>query len=68
MPFANCAISVSDVTAETKMEAFSRIGTKNGKNKTQGLKWNSPKNVGTKSGFSPKLNGLQIGAYSYQTI
>ena len=50
------------------MEAFSRIGTKNGKNKTYGLKWNSPKNVGTKSGFSPKLNGLQIGAYSYQTI
>ena len=36
------------------MEAFSRIGTKSGKNKTQGLKWKSPKNVGTKSSFSPR--------------
>ena len=39
------------------MEAFSRIGTKSGKNKTYGLKWKSPKNVGTKSGFSPKKRG-----------
>ena len=53
MPFASCAISDSDVTAKTKMEAFSRIGTKKGKNKTQGLKQKSPENVGTKSGFSP---------------
>ena len=53
MPFASCAISVSDVTAETKMEAFSRIGTKSGKNKILGLKWKSLKNVGTKIGFSP---------------
>ena len=45
--------SVSDVTTGTKMEAFSIIGTKSGKNKTYGLKWKSPKNVGTKSGFSP---------------
>ena len=35
------------------MEVFSRIGTKSGKNKTYGLKWKSPKNVGTKSDFSP---------------
>ena len=53
MPFANCAISVSDVTAETKMEAFSRIRTKSGKNKTQGLKQKSPENVRTKSDFFP---------------
>ena len=53
MPFATSASSVSDVTAGTKMEAFSRIGTKSNKNKTYGLKWKSPKNVGTKSDFSP---------------
>ena len=53
MSFAMSASSVSDVTVGTKMEAFSRIGTKSGKNKTYGLKWKSPKNVGTKSGFSP---------------
>ena len=47
------ASSVFDVTAGTKMEVFSRIGTKSGKNKTYGLKWKSPKNVGTKSGFLP---------------
>ena len=35
------------------MEAFFRIGTKSGKNKTWGLKWISPKNVGTKSDFIP---------------
>ena len=35
------------------MEVFSRIGTKSGKNKTYGLKWKSPKNVGTKSDFIP---------------
>ena len=34
MLFASYAIFVSDVTAGTKMEVFSRIGTKNGKNKT----------------------------------
>ena len=34
MSFATSASSVSDVTAGTKMEAFSRIGTKSGKNKT----------------------------------
>ena len=51
MPFASCAISVSNVTVGTKMEAFSRIGTKSGKNKIQGLKQKSPENVGTKSGF-----------------
>ena len=55
MLFASCAISVSDVTTGTKMEAFSRIGTKSGKNKTQGLKWILPENVGTKSGFFPKF-------------
>ena len=59
MPFANCAISVSDVTAETKMEAFSRIGTKSCKNKTQRLKWKPLKNVGTKSGFSPLNNNTK---------
>ena len=32
------------------------IGTKNGKNKIQGLKWESPENVGTKMCFSPKKN------------
>ena len=53
MPFAKCAISVSDVMAGTKIEAFSRIGTKSGKNKTQGLKQKLPENVGTKSGFFP---------------
>ena len=37
------------------MEAFSRIRTKSGKNKTYGLKWKSPKNIGTKSGFFPNL-------------
>ena len=47
------ASSVYDVTSRTKIEAFSRIWTKSGKNKTYGLKWKSPKNVGTKSGFSP---------------
>ena len=35
------------------MEAFFRIGTKSGKNKTQGLKWKSHENVGTKSDFIP---------------
>ena len=55
MPFASCAISVSDVTVGTKMEAFSRIGTKSGKNKTQGLKQKLPENVETKSGFFPKI-------------
>ena len=53
LPFATSAFSVSDVTAGTKMEAFFRIGTKSGKNKTKGLKWKSPKNVGTKSDFIP---------------
>ena len=56
MPFATSIFSVSDVTAGTKMEAFSRIGTKSGKNKTQGLKWKSHENVGTKSDFIPKKN------------
>ena len=42
------------------MEAFSRIGTKSGKNKTYGLKWKSPKNVGTKSDFSPCLYSMTI--------
>ena len=42
-------------SAGTKIEAFSKIGTKSGKNKTYGLKWKSPKNVGTKSGFSPLI-------------
>ena len=55
MSFATSASSISDVMAGTKMEAFSRIGTKSSKNKTYGLKWKSPKNVGTKSGFSPIL-------------
>ena len=55
MSFATSASSVSDVTAGTKMEAFFRIGTKSGKNKTLGLKWKSPKNVGTKSGFFPNF-------------
>ena len=32
------------------------IGTKSGKNKIQGLKWESPENVGTKMCFPPKLN------------
>ena len=57
MSFAMSASSVSDVTVGTKMEAFSRIGTKSGKNKTQGLKWKQHENVGTKSGFFPYLNG-----------
>ena len=57
MSFATSASSVSDVTAGTKMEAFSRIGTKSGKNETQGLKWKSPENVGTKSGF--RLNKME---------
>ena len=39
------------------MEAFSRIGTKSGKNKTYGLKWKSHENVGTKSDFIPIING-----------
>ena len=34
MPSASCAIFVSDVTVGTKMETFSRIETKSGKNKT----------------------------------
>ena len=34
MSFATSAFSISDVTAETKMEVFSKIGTKSGKNKT----------------------------------
>ena len=34
LPFATFAISVSDVTAGTKMEAFFRRGTKSGKKKT----------------------------------
>ena len=34
--------------------AFFKIGTKSGKNKIYGLKWKSPENVGTKSGFSLK--------------
>ena len=53
MSFATSAFSVSDVTAETKMEAFFKIGTKSGKNKTQGLKWKSHENIGTKSDFIP---------------
>ena len=53
MSFATLAFSISDVTARTKIEAFSRIGTKSGKNKTYGLKWKTPKNVGTKNSFSP---------------
>ena len=56
MLFASCAISVSDVTTGTKMEAFFRIRTKSGKKKIYGLKWKSPKNVRTKSGFLPKKN------------
>ena len=56
MSFATSVFSVSDVTAGTKMEAFFKIGTKSGKNKTQGLKWKSPKNVETKSDFIPKKN------------
>ena len=62
MSFATSDSSVSDVTAETKMEAFFRIETKSGKNKTYGLKWKSPKNVGIKSGFSSKKN------YKYKGI
>ena len=54
MLFVTSPLSISDVTAGTKMEAFSRIWTKSGKNKTYGLKWKSPKNVGNKNGFSPK--------------
>ena len=54
MPFASCAISVSDVTVGTKTRVFFRIGTKSGKNKMQGLKWKLPENVGTKSDFSPR--------------
>ena len=34
MSFATSTSSVSDVTAETKMEVFFRIGSKNSKNKT----------------------------------
>ena len=59
MPFATSASFVSDVTAGTKMKAFSRIGTKSGKNKTQGLKQKSPKNVGTKSDFLSKKKNIQ---------
>ena len=45
------------------MEAFSRIGTKSGKNKTYRLKWKSLKNVGTKNDFSPKKKlSLLIGS------
>ena len=55
MSFATSASFDSDVTAGTKMEAFSRIETKSNKNKTYGLKWKSPKNIGTKSGFLPIL-------------
>ena len=49
------------------MEAFFRIGTKSGKNKTQGLKWKQPKNVGTKSDFIPKKNYkvLELGELEY---
>ena len=47
IPFASCAIFVSDVMA------FFKIGTKSGKNKIYELKWKSPENVGTKSDFSP---------------
>ena len=54
MPFASCAISVSDVTVGTKTRVFFRIETKSGKNKMQGLKWKLPENVGTKSDFSPR--------------
>ena len=32
------------------------IGTKSGKNKMQGVKWESIENVGTKSGLSPIKN------------
>ena len=42
------------------MEAFFRIGTKSDKNKIYGLKWKSPKNIGTKSGFSPFFNLPQV--------
>ena len=34
MPFATCAISVSDVTAGTKRDVFSMIGTKSGEKKS----------------------------------
>ena len=37
------------------MEAFSRIGTKSGKNKIYELKWKSHENVGTKSDFIPYM-------------
>ena len=39
---------------------FFRIGTKSGKNKMYGLKWESPKNVGTKSDFSSKKKKFKI--------
>ena len=38
LPFATSAISVFDVTAGTKMEAFFRRGTKSGKKKNLGTK------------------------------
>ena len=47
------------------MEAFSRIGTKSGKNKTYGLKWKSPKNVGTKSGFFPNFFNPKLYIYTH---
>ena len=53
MSFVTSVSSVSDVTAGTKMDAFSRIETKSGKNKIYELKWKSPENVGTKSDFFP---------------
>ena len=65
MSFATSASSVSDVTAGTKMEAFSRIGTKSGKNKNLRTKMKSSKNVGTKSGFLPNL--IIFGLFDFYT-
>ena len=42
-----------DVTIGTKMRSVFQDRTKSDKNKMYGLKWESPENVGTKSGFSP---------------
>ena len=52
------------------MEVFSRIGTKSGKNKTQGLKQKSPENVGSKSGFLPIIYhvGMIIKENIYNTM
>ena len=50
LPFATCAISISDITTETKTRRVFRI--KSGEKKSQGPKWESRENVG-KKGFIP---------------